>query len=105
VERAVAWQARPAPRRGGQLIRVTFGVAAALSVAAAIVLVIQRPERAAMDEASVAEVAPLAPVRSTQPLFHEPFARAGGASDRIDRIAMARSSDLRDNRFALWGVR
>ena len=48
--------------------------------------------------------APLARVRSTQPLFGEPF-KAGETSARIDRIAMARSSDYRDNRFAKWGVR
>ncbi|HVH44006.1 MAG TPA: hypothetical protein VM925_16755 [Labilithrix sp.] len=48
--------------------------------------------------------APLARSRSTQPLFAEPF-RAGDASSRIDRIAVARASDYRDNRFAKWGVR
>lgn len=50
------------------------------------------------------EEAPLAHVRSTQPLFDEPF-RAGEASARIDKIALARASDYRDNRFAKWGVR
>ena len=48
--------------------------------------------------------APLARARSTQPLFGEPF-KPGEASSRIDRIAMARASDYRDNRFAKWGVR
>ncbi|MBX3202688.1 MAG: hypothetical protein KF894_31470 [Labilithrix sp.] len=48
--------------------------------------------------------APLARARSTQPLFGEPF-KPGEASARIDRIAMARASDYRDNRFAKWGVR
>jgi hypothetical protein len=48
--------------------------------------------------------APLAKARSTQPLFGEPF-KAGETSARIDRIAIARSSDYRDNRFAKWGVR
>jgi hypothetical protein len=47
---------------------------------------------------------PLARARSTQPLFDEPF-RAGETSARIDRIAVARASDYRDNRFAKWGVR
>ena len=49
--------------------------------------------------------ATMVPTRSTQSLFEEPFAPRGGASARIDRIAMARSSDLRENRFARWGVR
>ena len=47
---------------------------------------------------------PLAKARSTQPLFDEPF-KAGETSARIDRIAIARASDYRDNRFAKWGVR
>jgi len=48
--------------------------------------------------------APLARARSTQSLFDEPF-KAGESSARIDRIAGARASDYRDNRFAKWGVR
>jgi hypothetical protein len=48
--------------------------------------------------------APLARARSTQPLFGEPF-KAGETSARIDKIALARASDYRDNRFAKWGVR
>ena len=53
--------------------------------------------------ASSAEV-PLARARSTQPLFDEPF-KVGDASARIDKIAVARASDFRGNRFAQWGVR
>jgi hypothetical protein len=48
--------------------------------------------------------APLARARSTQPLFGEPF-KPGETSAHIDRIAIARASDYRDNRFAKWGVR
>ncbi len=49
----------------------------------------------------------LIPARSTADLFDaaEPFPRTGGESKRIDRIAAARSADLRANRFAAWGVR
>ena len=43
--------------------------------------------------------------RSTQALFPERFAATGGETARIDRIAMARATDLRDNEFAKWGVR
>jgi hypothetical protein len=45
--------------------------------------------------------------RSAADLFDPttPFPRAGGESARVDRIASARASDLRDNRFAAWGVR
>ena len=44
--------------------------------------------------------------RSTQTLFDPgtPFARRGGESSRVDRIARARAADLRANRFAAWGV-
>ena len=45
--------------------------------------------------------------RSTSDLFDAttPFPRTGGESARVDRIASARASDLRANRFASWGVR
>jgi len=45
--------------------------------------------------------------RSTEELFDAatPFPRSGEESARIDRIAAARASDLRANRFAAWGVR
>jgi len=45
--------------------------------------------------------------RSTEDLFDAatPFPRSGEESARVDRIAAARASDLRANRFAAWGVR
>ncbi len=56
----------------------------------------------------LAEAAPAALIRSrsTDDLFDpaEKF-EVGRTSARIDRIASARSSDLRRNRFAAWGVR
>ncbi|MCU0681045.1 MAG: hypothetical protein MUF34_02070 [Polyangiaceae bacterium] len=88
----------------------------ALAAAAAAVLVLSTagkrsaPSLASQSPApgaavAVAVVAPeLAPSRSTQELFDEPFARSGGSSARIDRIAQARSRDLRQNRFRRWGV-
>lgn len=94
LERAL--DARDAKPRG-RVIRVVFGAAAALSMAAAFVLVMRsRPVETPAASAIAA--------RSTQPLFHEPFEPIGGTSARVDRIAMARASDLRDNRFARWGV-
>lgn len=95
VERALA-RAAPEPKREGRVIRVAFGAVTALSLAAAVVFAIVK---APPSEPSPA----LAQSRSTQELFREPF--HGEASARIDRIAMARSSDLRENRFARWGVR
>jgi hypothetical protein len=45
--------------------------------------------------------------RSTDALFDAatPFPRTGEESARIDRIADARAADLRNNRYARWGVR
>lgn len=45
--------------------------------------------------------------RSAADLFDSatPFPRVGGESARVDRIASVRAAELRDNRFALWGVR
>jgi hypothetical protein len=79
-------------------VRVAFGiVAGGLALAASIVLVVT-------SSSTHDSEAPLAKARTTQPLFTEPF-RPGEASARIDRIASARASDFRDNRFTRWGVR
>ena len=88
--------------RRGRVVRVTFGAGAIVALAASVLLVVrsgrQPPE-------TVHVLAAVAVSRSTQPLFPDRFAPAGGESARIDRIAMARAADLRDNEFAKWGVR
>jgi hypothetical protein len=99
VEKALA--GHDARRRRGVVIRVSFGASAVLALAAAILLYV----RSDRQPASVHVVAAVAVSRSTQGLFPERFATAGGESARIDRIAMARAADLRDNEFAKWGVR
>ena len=77
-----------------RVVRLATPAAALLAVAAILVLWIgRRPEDA-----------PLARSGSTQPLFEEPFA-SGHTTARIDKIAIARGADHRDNRFAKWGVR
>jgi hypothetical protein len=92
-------------RRRSNVIRVTFGVAAAaLSLAAGIFFVVGSLSQHDAEAPTAQAALPLVQLRSTQSLFREPF-REGNASARIDRIAMARSSDLRDNRFSRWGVR
>jgi hypothetical protein len=96
--------------RRKKVMRLAYVGGGALAMAAAFALFVgnmtlskeQAPVAAAPP---LAAIEPLVPLRSTQPLFREPFARAGGESARIDRIASARASDLRDNRFARWGVR
>jgi hypothetical protein len=42
--------------------------------------------------------------RTTAPLFSERF-ETGDTTARMDAIASARGRDLRDNRYASWGVR
>jgi hypothetical protein len=51
--------------------------------------------------------AALVRVRSADDLFDAatPFPRRGEESARVDRIAGARAADLRQNRFAAWGVK
>jgi hypothetical protein len=94
IERAILRAERERSR--GVVIRVVFGAGATLAIAAAIVLVIGRSPTASTE---------LAHARSTQPLFSARFESRGGESARIDRIAVARAADLRENHFARWGVR
>jgi len=41
--------------------------------------------------------------RSTESLFAKPFAQSTN-SERIDKIALVRSRELRNNRYAIWGL-
>jgi hypothetical protein len=80
---------------------VAFGTAASgLALAASIALVVgsaRRPEPAvALRE--------LTPSRSLAPLLDADAARLS-ASERIDRVASVRARELRENRYAAWGVR
>jgi hypothetical protein len=90
------------------LRRVSFAASAVVALAAGVLLVFgaarRSPERG-RPIANAASLGGLAVSRSTQPLFADRFAAKGGETSRIDRIAMARAADLRDNDFAKWGVR
>jgi hypothetical protein len=97
VARGIDVGMRRRSRARGVVVRVTFGVAAAVALAAGVVLLVGRA-------ASPVDVGALAVSRSTQPLFSDPFPKLGSESSRVDRIAMARGGDLRDNEFARWGV-
>ncbi len=99
VDRAFSKGAAP-KNRPGRVIRVVFG-GGMVAMAAAAALVLGFGSRG---PTPLPEAAKLAQSRSTQDLFREPF-RADQGSARIDRIAMARSGDLRENRFERWGVR
>jgi len=91
---------RPSAGRG-RVIYATFG-AVALAAAAAFALFVSRPREA--PSAAVAARSKLLASRPTSELFAERF-EPGSSTERIDRIASARERDLRDNRYALWGVR
>jgi hypothetical protein len=82
--------------RRGVVIRVLFGASALVAAAAVVLLAVQFTRKPpALPE--------LAMSRTTQPLFEQKF-ELGERSARIDRIASARSADLRNNHFARWGV-
>jgi hypothetical protein len=91
-----------ARRPQGQVIRVSFGAGAMLALAASVLLALWGDRHGPARGAFAPE---LSVSRSTQELFDQSFAPTGGETGRIDRIAMARASDLRDNEFARWGVR
>jgi hypothetical protein len=100
-----------AQSRGPSRVYALFGGAAAvLALAASVVLFLAPAEKRDMSAVSSRSAAPLAAQleltapHSTQPLFSQKF-ESGETSARIDRIAVARSRELRDNRYALWGVR
>ncbi len=92
----------------GNVVYVAFGAAAAaLALAAAVALVVspvQRPGPAAQRAALPAGQHSLAVSRSTAPLFDSKF-ETSGTTARIDRIALQRGREFRDNRYAAWGLR
>ena len=95
--------ARTASR--GRVIRVVFGAGAAvLALAAAIVLWVRTSDVAVSTPPTALAPPVLLQARSTAPLFDAPF-DASSTSARIDRIALARSDDLRENMYATWGVK
>ncbi|MCC6645782.1 MAG: hypothetical protein IT374_09455 [Polyangiaceae bacterium] len=91
--------ARAPGRPGGRVIRVVFGVGAAIVAAAAAAVVV------ATSSLAPAPSVTLSRSRSAEDLFDQPFPREGGTSARVERIASARQRDLRHNRYARWGVR
>jgi hypothetical protein len=96
-----------APLRKSPLRRIAPATMAALTgvaaLAASVALFFGRPP-APRPPAPTAE---LVRARSADDLFDAttPFPRHGEESARIDRIASARTADLRRNRFAAWGVK
>jgi hypothetical protein len=103
LQAALGAALRPAARPRPNAIYALFGAGGALLAAAAAVTLFigSRPsEPAAAVAAPNGYVVP----HSTASLFSEPF-ETGHTTARMDLIASARSRDLRDNRYAAWGVR
>ncbi|HVY32531.1 MAG TPA: hypothetical protein VHB79_38600 [Polyangiaceae bacterium] len=91
----------PSPKRRSNVVYATFGVASlALAAAAALVLSFGGLSREA---APAAPPLALARPRSAAPLFDGHF--DSNTTARVDLIVSVRSRDLRDNRYAAWGVR
>lgn len=93
------------------VVYAMFGAGSAiLAAAAAVALLVQSPRRAeqAPAAAMVAAAPTAAPTyiapHSTADMFDERFDTASTTA-RMDLIASARSRDLRDNRYASWGVK
>jgi hypothetical protein len=94
--------ADPAPARRPRIMQVVFATATTMALAAGVAAVLStRGNVPASAEAPAAG----AVSRSTQPLFADRFPSYGGQTSRVDRIALARATDLRDNEFSRWGVR
>jgi hypothetical protein len=110
VDRALRDALEPAAPRARPKRNVIYaafgGVSVALAAAAAVALFVagSRSEHTAAYEAAKVAEPELLQARSTAELFDHPFETAS-TSARMDVIASARSRDLRDNRYAAWGVR
>ncbi len=95
----------PFRARVRRIAPVTMAALAGLAtLAAGVALVL---DHARMTSPGAGAAAALVRARSADGLFDAstPFPRRGGESARVDCIASAREADLRQNRFAAWGVR
>lgn len=95
---AAASDDRRAPRR--KVVYALFGAASVAAAAAVALFVSSSRNEAPLGAQASAYVVP----RSTAPLFAERF-DTGDTTARMDLIASARGRELRDNRYASWGVR
>lgn len=101
--------AQALPSRTGKLLRFGPRVILGLALAAGFALIIRNREQndAGLNfgnhRTATASTGPIRS-RSSASLFHQRF-ELGETSARVDRIASARGHDLRENRYAAWGVR
>jgi hypothetical protein len=93
--------AAPAKATRGNVIYAAFGAGSlVLAAAAALLLMVGTLSH---ESAPAAAPVTLAKPRSTAPLFASHF--NANTTARVDLIASERRRDLRDNRYAAWGVR
>jgi len=85
---------------------VTAAIVSVAAMAAGVTVYLRGASDGFVASSSVAAPS-LQRSRSTAELFEAttPFPRTGGESARVDKIASARAAELRENRFAMWGVR
>ncbi len=98
---------QPSRKGNVRLLFATTTVLAALAAAFVGLWLRSDPSQAPSARLdNVRAALPMIPVRSTEALFEplDPFPRAGGATERIDKISASRGAELRNNRFAAWGV-
>jgi hypothetical protein len=81
-----------------------FGASSAILAAAAAALLFLPALSRSTPPAPSAEAGAWVKPHSTAPLFSDRF-ETGDTTARIDLIASTRGRDLRDNRYAAWGVR
>jgi hypothetical protein len=91
-------------RRRGNVTYAVFGASSAILAAAAAALLFLPALSRSSAPAVSAEPGALVKPHSTAPLFMDRF-ETGDTTARMDLIASARGHDLRDNRYAAWGVR
>jgi hypothetical protein len=82
---------------------VTTGAGIGLALAATFAF-LWYPRSNHRDEGVVANTQEYTQSRSLAPLFGKEFSQ-GNSTERMDRIVMARSRDLRHNRYLKWRVR
>jgi hypothetical protein len=104
IHRQIVDKALAKPTKSKVIYLMFGGLAGAAAMAAVLALVV-RGSKEPLGPASAAAAAPMAVCRSAADLFPAGIPTTGGTSDRVDRIAYARAHDLRENRFAAWGVR
>jgi hypothetical protein len=97
-------QSRLQSRRRATVTVLFGGLAAAAAVLLALFALGPASKRADRAGAGLRAPSMIVP-RSTEALFGAPFPREERTSARVDRIAEARARDLRQNRYARWGVR